>query len=87
MRIRRIATASAGTNHDAENPLTDELVEWADFIFVMERQHRNKLQKKHRAALKDKRMVVLDIPDEFAFMDPGLVRLLRAKRQRWLPAT
>lgn len=82
-----IATASAGTNHDAENPLTDELVERADFIFVIERQHRNKLQKKHRAALKDKRMVVLDIPDEFAFMDPGLVRLLRAKMQRWLPAT
>jgi predicted protein tyrosine phosphatase len=79
-----IVTASAGTNNDAENPLTDELVAWADFIFVMERQHRNKLQKKHRQALKDKRLVVLDIPDEYEFMDPELVRLLRAKMQRWL---
>jgi predicted protein tyrosine phosphatase len=80
-----IATASAGTNNDAENPLTDELVACADFIFVMERQHRNKLQRKHRAALKDKRVVVLDIPDDFEFMDPGLVRLLRTKMLRWLP--
>ncbi|MFM7404932.1 MAG: low molecular weight protein tyrosine phosphatase family protein [Erythrobacter sp.] len=80
-----IVTASAGTNHDAENPLTDELVDWADVIVVMERQHRNKLQKRHRAALKDKRLIVLAIPDEYAFMDPALVRLLRAKMLRWLP--
>lgn len=80
-----IATASAGTNNDAENPLTDELVDWADLIFVMERQHRSKLQKKHRAALKDKRVVVLDIPDEYEFMEPALVRILRAKMGRWLP--
>ena len=82
-----IATVSAGTNNDAENPLTVELVDWADFIFVMERQHRTKLQKKHKAALKDKRLVVLDIPDEYEFMEPALVRLLRAKMQRWLPNT
>lgn len=83
--IPGIATLSAGTNRDAEEPLTDELVAWADVIFVMERPHRNKLQKKHRAALKDKRLVVLDIPDEYEFMDPHLVRLLEAKMQRWLP--
>lgn len=81
-----IVTASAGTNNDAENPLTDELIEWADFIFAMERQHRKKLQAKHRVALKDKRLIVLDIPDEFEFMDPHLVRLLHTRMQRWLPA-
>ncbi len=80
-----VETASAGTNNDAENPLTDELVAWADFIFAMERQHRNKLQQKHKAALKDKRLIVLDIPDEYEFMDPALVHLLRAKMLRWLP--
>ena len=76
---------SAGTNNDAENPLTDELVEWADIVFAMERTHRNKLQKKHRAALRTTRVVVLDIPDEYELMDPGLVRLLKAKLARWLP--
>ncbi len=80
-----IATASAGTNRDAENPLSDELVEWADVIFVMERPHRTKLQAKHRRALNGQRVIVLGIPDDYDFMDPQLIRLLRAKMARWLP--
>jgi len=31
-----IQCASAGLNRNAENPLTPELVEWAELIFVME---------------------------------------------------
>lgn len=81
-----IVTASAGTNNDAECPLSDELIEWADRVFVMERQHRAKVQQKHRQALKDKRLIVLNVPDDFEFMDPDLIRLLRAKMQRWLPS-
>ena len=81
-----VAASSAGTNHDAENPLTDELVEWADVIVVMERSHRNKLQRKHRKALAQRRVICLDIPDEYEFMDPGLVRLLKARMLRHLPA-
>lgn len=40
-----------GTNHDADNPLTAELVAWADVIFVMENSHRSKLQRRFGAAL------------------------------------
>ena len=60
------------------------MVEWADVIFAMERVHRNKLQKEHRAALKDKRVVVLNIPDDYGFMDANLVRLLETKMMKWL---
>lgn len=81
-----IQVASAGTNRDAETPLTDELVEWADVIVVMERTHRNKVQQKFRRALGDKRMICLDIPDEYEFMDPALIRLLEARMARHLPA-
>ena len=77
--------ASAGTNHDAENPLTAELVDWADTIFVMERTHRGKLQRQFRKALNGKRVVCLDIPDNSAFMDPELIRLLEARMARHLP--
>lgn len=80
-----ISVASAGTNNDAENPLTSELVRWADMIFVMEKAHRNKLQKRFKSDLKDARIVCLDIPDEYEFMDKGLVRLLKAKVGRFLP--
>ena len=32
-----IEASSAGTNNDAENPLSAELIEWADIVFVMEK--------------------------------------------------
>lgn len=37
------------------------------------------------AALKDKRLIVLDIPGEYEFMDPELVRLLQTRLARFLP--
>ena len=80
-----VSTASAGTNNDAEVPITSDLVQWADIIFVMEKSHRNKLQKRFKADLKDARLICLDIPDEFKFMDDGLVRPLRTKVTRFLP--
>ncbi|MGI2031041.1 low molecular weight protein tyrosine phosphatase family protein [Rhizobium panacihumi] len=79
-----VETASAGTNNDAENPLSPELVEWADIIFVMERTHRTKLQTRYRAAMKKARLICLDIPDDYQFMEPALVELLKAKVGRYL---
>src|SRR5262245_25769099 len=69
--------ASAGTNDDADNPLTAELVEWAEVIFVMERTHRNKVTRRFRRQLVSKRVICLDIPDQYEYMDPALVRLLK----------
>jgi len=81
-----IEVSSAGTNHDAENPRGAELIEWADVIFVMERHHRSKIQKRYKAVLGPKRLVVLDIPDEYEFMEDRLVALLQTKMRRHLPA-
>jgi predicted protein tyrosine phosphatase len=74
-----VETASAGTNNDAEAPLSREMVEWADVIFVMEKMHRARIQSRHKAALKGKRLICLDIPDQFTFMDPRLVALLKQR--------
>ncbi|MDR3393094.1 MAG: low molecular weight protein tyrosine phosphatase family protein [Sulfuriferula sp.] len=82
-----IECSSAGLNHDAENPITAELVEWADVIFVMEKVHRNKLSSKFKSSMLNKRVVCLDIPDDYEFMDPVLVRLLKSKVSRFLPNT
>ncbi len=84
-RNKDIEVASAGTNHDAEVPVTSELIEWADLIFVMERSHRTKLQKRFKSALKSKRLVCLDIPDNYEFMDPELIRILDLRLSRFLP--
>ena len=80
-----VETDSAGLNASADLQLSVEQVEWADIIFVMEKAHRNKLTKKFRKYLKNKRVICLDIPDEYEFMDPELVGLLKARVQRFIP--
>ncbi|HNV82791.1 MAG TPA: low molecular weight protein tyrosine phosphatase family protein [Arenimonas sp.] len=75
---------SAGTNHDAVTPLSSELVEWADKIFVMENMHREKLQKRFRSSLKGKKIICLGIPDNFSYMDPELVAILKKKLPQFL---
>ena len=74
-----VECTSAGLNHGADNPLTPELIEWAELIFVMERQHKTKLAKDYKPYLGGKRVVCLSIPDNYKFMDPALVKLLRSK--------
>lgn len=74
-----IEVESAGLNHDADVPLSPEQLEWADIIFVMEKAHRSKLSKRYRKYLKGKRVICLNIPDKYKFMDPELVKLLEAK--------
>ena len=81
-----IETSSAGLNNDAENPATPELIRWADVIFVMERAHRSRLSAGYKVDLGGKRVICLDIPDDYAFMDPELIRLLKAKVPRHLPS-
>jgi predicted protein tyrosine phosphatase len=80
-----VETSSAGLNNDAENPVTSELVEWADIIFVMEKTHRSKLTKKFRSSLGRAKVICLDIPDEYDFMDPDLIQLLKSKVRKFLP--
>lgn len=70
---------SAGLANDADMPLSDEDVEWADVIFVMESVHRRKLSEKFGVLLKNQRVVCLGIPDNYDYMDPELVRLLTQK--------
>jgi predicted protein tyrosine phosphatase len=58
----------------------------ADLIFVMERAHRAKLQRRFKAHLKAARVICLDIPDDYAFMQPELVALLEKKVGPHLPS-
>lgn len=75
-------TIGCGTNADAECPLSGDLVEWADIIFVMEKSHKNKVSKKFKSLLTGKKLVCLDIPDNYDRMDPGLIQLLKNKVSR-----
>ena len=72
-------TASAGLNRGAEVPVSPELLEWADLIFVMETAHRNRLSRRHQEFLRGKRVICLNIPDEYDYMQPELVTLLESR--------
>lgn len=74
-----LEVTSAGVDREAEVPLSGEAIQWADIIFVMEKSHRNKLSKKFQPWLKGKRVICLDISDEYEYMEPALVELLKKK--------
>jgi predicted protein tyrosine phosphatase len=80
-----IECASAGLSQDAETPLSVELVEWADLIFVMEQAHKRKLSTRFKTSLAGKRVVCLNIPNNYKFMEPALAKLLQTKAPLFLP--
>ena len=74
-----IETDSAGVGADADVPLAPEQLDWAEIVFVMEKLHRSRLSARFRRHLNGKRIVCLDIPDDYDYMQPELVRLLEKK--------
>jgi len=79
-----VETDSAGLGADADIPLSPEQLAWAEIIFVMEKKHKARLSAGFRRHLNGKRVVCLDIPDDYAFMQPELITLLEARAGRFL---
>jgi len=75
---------SAGLNYDAVTPLSPEQLHWADIILVMENSHKNRLNRKYKEHLSGKRVVVLNIPDEYDYMDSELIEILKARCSPYL---
>lgn len=73
----RLEVRSAGVRAEAKCRLTAADVTWADAIFVMEHKHKAWILERFRDQ-KLPRIIALDIPDDFTFLDPELQRLLRA---------
>ena len=79
-----VESDSAGLAADAEVALSAEQLEWAELIFVMEPVHRRRLQQRFAPWLRGKRVICLDIPDDYDFMQTELVELLRRKVSAYL---
>ncbi len=69
---------SAGTSSKARRKITQEDVKWADVIMLMEQKHKQRLLANFPDLLKFKELHVLDIPDNFQFMDAERVELLQS---------
>jgi len=74
-----IEVSSAGTSVEAECQVSADLLEWADRVFVMEQSQRRYLNAHFAYSLKAKKIVCLNIPDRYSYMQPELVMVLRAK--------
>ena len=78
--IKDVEAKSAGTSIVATTPLSKELIDWADKIFVMEDEHQKAVLKLNPEARK--KVECLDIPDRYCHGQPELKRLLMEKLQR-----
>ncbi|MEH6660611.1 MAG: phosphotyrosine protein phosphatase [Parasphingorhabdus sp.] len=74
-----VSAISAGINHDAETPLSGDLIEWADRIYTMENSHKKKITRQFGPLLKNKPVRNLAIPDNYRFMDAELVARVKIK--------
>ena len=70
---------SAGTEENARIKVTSGHIGWADLIFVMEKKHLKRIQTKFGKKVSHKRIICLDIPDDYEFMDDELIEILIAR--------
>jgi predicted protein tyrosine phosphatase len=67
---------SAGTSASARKQVSHADLIWAHVVIVMESKHKSRLLAQHGQLLAHKPLHVLDIPDDYRYMDPELVGLL-----------
>ena len=74
-----VAADSAGVRPDADVVVSLEQIQWAELIVLMENKYRRPLQSLFGRHLRDKRIVSVDIRDEYEFMQPELMALIEAR--------
>ncbi|MGP8215701.1 MAG: low molecular weight protein tyrosine phosphatase family protein [Bacteroidia bacterium] len=75
---------SAGTEATARIKLSAKLVLWADIIFAMEKEHKQRLIERFPLETLEKEIIVLNIPDEYKFMDPELVDCIKGSADPYI---
>ena len=74
---------SAGTSSDAQVKVNAKQIEWADIIFVMEKKHKQILTERFSGA-REREIIVLDIEDNYQYMDEELIDLLKTSVSPYL---
>ena len=72
----RLVVRSAGVKSGAKRYITEIDIEWADLIFVMEREHK-KILLQNFGHVSFPEIIILDIPDDYEYMAPNLQSLIR----------
>jgi protein-tyrosine phosphatase len=72
-----IYVKSAGTEPSARIKVTAKDLDWADLIFVMEKRHKQRLADKFPENISRKSIIILEIPDEYKYMDEELIENIK----------
>ena len=75
----RFEVKSAGVSTLADDQMNPILMKWADYIFVMERFHQEKLKEFFPEDYDDNKVFNLEIEDEYDYMDSKLIATLHSK--------
>ncbi len=71
-----LSVRSAGTSPNARRRVSADDIAWSSVIMVMEEKHKSRLKAEFSRALEGRVIHVLDIPDDYRYMDPELVEQL-----------
>lgn len=74
---QQVATRSGGTSSKAKRRVTHLDINWADIVIVMENKHKQRLCANFPEAMRYKDYFVLEIEDNYRFMDPELVKEIK----------
>lgn len=72
----RLEVRSAGVRSEARRRVSEDDLRWADVVYVMEREHKRWLTLRFDGSELPP-IDVLDIPDDYGYMDPHLQEMLR----------
>ena len=78
-RDPRVDVRSAGVSPSSRQRVTEKGLNWASFVVVMERKHASRIREQFRNLEELPPIESLDIPDEYQFMDPELISLIRER--------
>lgn len=77
-----VETDAAGLSFDADVKLGTDQLDWASHIIVMEKSQMTKIKKNFKKYINGKKIICLDIPDKFEYMQDELIELLQQRIKR-----
>lgn len=82
-----LEVCSAGTSEDALVQVSERMLDWADLVFTMDAEQQRMLEQRFPDHPALARAICLDIPDDYGFLHPELVRLLEERVEPHLKET
>ena len=71
----RLNVRSTGTNASARKYVSETDLNWADLILVMENKHKKRIRDRYNY-LNLPSIIVLDIPDDYRYMNRELISII-----------